>query len=106
MSQSAKEQKTRITPPIETRPQLTDDLYREIFVHSREAIAIISPDGRYIEQNGAHYKLLGYSNAELHGQTPAIHLGEQVFAEVARELAETGTFHGEVISNTKDGKER
>ncbi|HLE63477.1 MAG TPA: ATP-binding protein [Pyrinomonadaceae bacterium] len=106
MSQSAKEQQTRINPPVETWQQLTDDLYREIFVHSREAIAIISPDGRYIEQNGAHYKLLGYSNAELHGQTPAIHLGEPVFAKIARELAETGTFHGEVISHTRDGKER
>jgi PAS domain S-box-containing protein len=106
MSQSAKEQKARINPPVETGSQLTDDLYREIFVHSHEAIAIIDPQGRYIEQNGAHYKLLGYSNAELQGQTPAIHLGEQLFAKIARELAETGIFHGEVISHTKDGKER
>ena len=35
------------------------DLYREIFTHSNEPIAIISPDGHYIEQNAAHRNLLG-----------------------------------------------
>jgi PAS domain S-box-containing protein len=87
-------------------PQLTPDLYREIFVHSHEAIAIISPQGHYIEQNGAHFQLLGYSDAELEGQTPAIHMGEQQFAEIVRELVGKGNFRGEVVSRTKDGQER
>lgn len=103
MSPSAKQQKTR-NHSVVTLPQLNTDLYREIFVHSREAIAILSPQGHYIEQNGAHFKLLGYSDADLQGQTPAIHLGEQVFGNIASELAATGTYHGEVISQTKDGK--
>ena len=29
-------------------------LYRAIFVNSPEAIAIVGPDGKYLEQNSAH----------------------------------------------------
>lgn len=75
-------------------------------MHSREAIAIISPQGHYIEQNGAHYELLGYSDDELQDQTPAIHLGQEAFAQIASDLANTGIYRGEVISRTKDGRER
>jgi PAS domain S-box-containing protein len=50
--------------------------------------------------------LLGYSDAELRNQTPAIHLGTEVFAEVARELAEKGEYRGEVVSQTKAGEVR
>src|SRR5260370_2088874 len=82
------------------------DLYREIFAHSKEAIAIINPDGSYLEQNGAHYTLLGYSDQELEGKTPAIHLGQETFLEIARQLADTGEYCGEVISRTKSGEER
>ena len=82
------------------------DLYREIFVHSNEPIAIISPDGHYIEQNSAHRNLLGYSDDELTGQTPAIHFGEEVFANIARQLAEKGEYRGEVTSRRKDGEIR
>ena len=61
------------------------ELYREIFVHSNEPIALISPDGQYIQQNAAHRNLLGYSDEELRGQTPAIHFGEEAFASIVRE---------------------
>ena len=50
--------------------------------------------------------MLGYSDDELKNQTPAIHLGDQVFAEVAGELAEKGEYHGEVLSKTKAGEFR
>jgi len=50
--------------------------------------------------------LLGYSDDELKNQTPAIHLGEKVFAEVARELTERGQYRGEVVSRTKVGETR
>ncbi len=86
--------------------EVPQDLYRAIFSHSREPIAIIDLQGNYLEQNAAHAELLGYSDDELKNQTPAIHLGEQVFAEVARELAETGQYRGEVLSRTKVGETR
>lgn len=84
--------------------ELPLDLYRAIFTHSSEPIAIIDGQGTYLEQNAAHAELLGYSDDELKNQTPAIHLGEEVFAEVARELAETGEYRGEVVSRTKTGQ--
>ena len=80
------------------------DLYRAIFSHSNEPIAIIDPQGFYLEQNAAHAELLGYSDDELKNQTPAIHLGLEVFADVARELAEKGEYRGEVVSKTKAGE--
>jgi len=82
------------------------DLYREIFTHSNEPIAIIDPEGHYLEQNSAHAQLLGYSDAELQNQTPAIHLGAEVFAEVVRELAEKTEYRGDVVSKTKAGELR
>lgn len=106
MSRSTEQRDTFVSPGVARLPLITSDLYREIFVHSREAIAIISPQGHYIEQNGAHYRLLGYSDDELHEQTPAVHLGEETFAKIADELANHGTYRGEVISRTKDGQER
>jgi len=89
-------------PATEFQP----DLYREIFVHSNEPIAIISPDGQYIQQNAAHRNLLGYSDEELRGQTPAIHFGKEAFASIVRELTEKGEYRGETISRRKDGQTR
>src|SRR5690349_19048676 len=54
-------------------------LYRAIFVNAPEAIAIVDTNGRYLEQNAAHLELVGYSDDELRGQTPAVHLGEAEF---------------------------
>jgi PAS domain S-box-containing protein len=84
--------------------QLRQDLYQAIFSHSNEPIAIIDLQGFYLEQNAAHAALLGYSDEELENQTPAIHLGEEVFAEVARELAKSGEYRGEMTSTTKTGE--
>lgn len=82
------------------------DLYRAIFTHSNEPIAIIDPEGFYLEQNSAHAHLLGYTDEELKNKTPAIHLGDEVFAEIARELAEKGEYRGEALSKTKSGETR
>lgn len=86
--------------------ELPRDLYREIFVHSNEPIAIIDPSGYYLEQNSAHAQLLGYSDADLRHQTPAIHLGAEIFAHVANELSTRGEYRGEVSSKTKAGEEK
>jgi PAS domain S-box-containing protein len=88
-------------PGSRLQAELRQDLYRAIFSHSREPIAIIDLQGFYLEQNAAHAELLGYADDELANQTPAIHLGNEVFAEVARELAESGEYRGEVMSTTK-----
>jgi PAS domain S-box-containing protein len=79
-------------------------LYREIFALSHDGIAIIGPDGIYLEQNDAHRKLLGYSDAELRGQTPAAQVGEDAFAQIARQLAATGKVRGEFVARTNAGE--
>ena len=81
-------------------------LYRAIFVKSTEAIAILDPDGCYLEQNAAHAELLGYTDDELREQTPAIHVGEEQFARIAQDLATTGVSRRECLSRGKDGRER
>jgi PAS domain S-box-containing protein len=86
--------------------ELGGDLYRAIFRNSREPVAIIDPQGVYLEQNAAHAQLLGYTDAELRNQTPAIHLGVEVFGEVARALEQDGEYRGEVVSKTKNGETR
>jgi PAS domain S-box-containing protein len=102
MSRPVYQQERSLTRPVE----LDLGLYREIFIHSKEAIAIISPNGRYLEQNGAHFNLLHYTDDELKGATPAIHLGEETFQTIAQQLATTGQYSGEVVSITREGEQR
>jgi PAS domain S-box-containing protein len=81
------------------------NLYREIFANSSDGIAIIDTEGRYLEQNAAHRALTGYSDAELRGRTPTIHLDPAVFQQIARELITQGTWRGETVSHTKAGQD-
>jgi len=81
-------------------------LYREIFSNSNDAIAIIDPEGVYLEQNEAHRKQIGYSDKELKGKTPAIHMGDEAFSEVANQLVNSGKYHDEIASQTKSGEKR
>jgi PAS domain S-box-containing protein len=84
--------------------ELRQDLYREIFRHSSEPIAILDPDGFYLDQNAAHAQLLGYTDEELKNQTPALHMGAEAFAEVVRAVEEKGDYRCEVTSKTKSGE--
>jgi len=86
----------------EMQTDLRDDLYRAIFNHSREPIAILDPQGRYLEQNDAHAQLLGYTDEDLRNQTPAIH--SETFANLIRIVAEKGEYRGEVTNRTKSGE--
>jgi PAS domain S-box-containing protein len=78
-------------------------LYRAVFVNATEAIAIIDANGDYLEQNAAHEALLGYTDEELRGQTPVIHLGNAEFQSIAAELESTGVCRRECVSRTKSG---
>jgi PAS domain S-box-containing protein len=81
-------------------------LYRNIFERSADGIAIIAPDGTYVEQNEAHARLTGWSTHELIGNSPAIHLGEETFAAVLQRLRTDGYFLGEVESRDSSGRVR
>jgi len=90
------------TKQEKSREQL--ELYKKIFTRATDAIAIIGPSGKYIEQNEAHEKMLGYTSDDLEGQTPAIHLGESAFEEISKVTDEKGFIHGEFESKRKDGE--
>jgi PAS domain S-box-containing protein len=106
MSQEAHSRKEAPSEPTARPVELHSDLYREIFAHSKEAIAIIDPDGYYLQQNGAHFTLLGYADDDLEGKTPGIYLGEETFQRMLNELVSKGDFAGETICRTKSGEER
>lgn len=91
--------------PIESDVEEQLRIYQEIFEFSNDAIGIIDPQGRYITQNAAHRKMLGYSDAEIRNQTPAMHLGEEMFSQIAAKLARAGKFRGTVSSRIKSGKQ-
>ena len=106
MSQEASSRREVRAEPIARPVELHADLYREIFAHSKEAIAIIDRDGFYLQQNGAHFTLLGYADDDLEGKTPAIYLGEQTFQKIFKHLVESGDYSGEASCRTKSGEER
>ena len=106
MSQNAFSRGEERAEPQARQVELHSDLYREIFDHSREAIAIIDRDGYYIQQNGAHYTLLGYPDDDLEGKTLANEVDPETFAEIKRQLDGSGEFSGEIICRTKVGDER
>ncbi|HSF74908.1 MAG TPA: PAS domain S-box protein, partial [Microcoleus sp.] len=76
--------------------ELKLQLYQQIFLKSNDAIAILDPQGYYLETNQAHTALLGYCASKLWGKTPAYQMGEQAFASVMQSLAETGSYRGEM----------
>ncbi|MBE9093967.1 PAS domain S-box protein [Tychonema sp. LEGE 07203] len=76
--------------------ELKLQLYQEIFLKSNDAIAILDPQGYYLETNQSHTALLGYSSSKLWGKTPATHMGEKAFASVLQSLGETGSYRGEI----------
>src|SRR5204862_6058133 len=84
---------------------LHGDLYREIFSHSKEAIAIIDPEGYFLQQNGAHFMLLGYADDDLEGKTPGIYLGEEMFQGIFKHLVAEGDYSGETVCRSKNGYE-
>ena len=106
MSQKALSRKQSPAEPAAKPVELHANLYREIFSHSKEAIAIIDPDGYYLQQNGAHFTLLGYADDDLKGKTPAICLGKETFQYIFKELVATGDYSGETVCRTKTGEER
>jgi PAS domain S-box-containing protein len=105
VSQNAFSKREERAEPSARPVELHSDLYREIFDHSKEAIAIVDPEGFYLQQNGAHFTLLGYPDDDLKARTLASDLDETTFAEMTRQLAETDEFAGEIVCRTKNGEE-
>lgn len=79
------------------------NMFEQIYKHSNDAIAVIDLQGKYLMQNRAHAELLGYSDRELEEKTPAIHLGEEAFGQIASELAAHAACRTTAVSRAKNG---
>ena len=77
-------------------------LYREIFAHATEGILILDREGRFLEQNEAHRRMLGYSDEELRADPP--NLRTEGGPRVLEALLGRGVFLGEVVNRAKDGR--
>jgi PAS domain S-box-containing protein len=81
-------------------------LYQKIITDANYAVAILDLQGRFSYQNAAHASLVGYTDEELIGKTPALLLGEEKFSAIVGELTKTGSYRGELTGRTKAGMAR
>jgi two-component system sensor histidine kinase/response regulator len=93
---------TDITKLKQTEQNLR--LYKEIFARSNEAVAIIGQEFRFLEQNDAHRKLLGYSDEEIREMSPAELMGKEAFQESHRQFGDELSFRFETVLQTKSGR--
>lgn len=80
-------------------------LYRKIFINSNDGIAIYNTRAEMVEQNPAHQKLYGYSDAEVKNQTASMIMGEEAATSIGQSLTTSGYFRGEITSFAKEGRQ-
>lgn len=80
-----------------------------VFVNSKDAIAIVRPDGTVLDVNPTYSNVLGYAREELIGQSSAVlrvdEGGEATFLRrVAQAIERDGRWHGELVRRRKNGE--
>lgn len=80
-------------------------LCAEIISRSAEAIRILDPKGKIIEQNAAHRELFGIPDDELLGKTSAAIFGDEQFKEITGTFT-TGKYFWKDLEVTIDGEPR
>ncbi len=78
-------------------------IFQELLKHTHDAISILSSDIEYLEQNNANRELLGYTDNELIGKSPAIIMSDGAFREFVKNVKDTGMFIGEIQVQKADG---
>ncbi len=81
-------------------------LFGRILESSTEAVAILTPEGHFSEQNAAHQALTEYSIEELRSHTPALLVGEAAFQEHWLGVLAGGPMEQESRIRTKSGREK
>lgn len=79
-------------------------LYEAIITASDDAVAILDADGRFLESNPAHQRLLGYSVDELRDAQQPIWCSPEDAESLAAALRGSASFRGDVEARTKDGR--
>jgi len=81
-------------------------LFGRILEASTEAVAILTPEGYFGEQNAAHQALTEYSIEELRGHTPALLVGEAHFQQHWQAVLGGDGWERESRIRTKSGREK
>jgi len=81
-------------------------LFGRILEASTEAVAILTPEGYFSEQNAVHQALTEYSIEELRGHTPALLVGDAHFKEHWQAVLAGGAWEQESRIRTKSGREK
>ena len=79
-------------------------LFREIFLNSNEAVAIFAPDGTYLEQNDAYYRLTGFPSEETAGKSLASITGEEQALRILDTLSSDRKYFDELPCVTRTGQ--
>ena len=81
-------------------------LFGRILESSTDAVAILTPEGLFSEQNAAHQALTEYSIEELRGHTPAVLVGDAHFQEHWEAVLAGSRWEQESRIRTKSGREK
>jgi two-component system NtrC family sensor kinase len=79
-------------------------LYQAIITATEDAVAIFDTDGRFLENNPAHERLLGYTLDDLRDASGPVWCGASEAERIQQAITASGTFRGEVQAQTKDGR--
>ena len=87
-------------------PEALIRLFRPVFAHCKEGIALQDVHGRIIEQNSTHRNILGYSDDELLGKTPGHYLegGGESYGRTLEVLLQCGSCCYEARCRTRSGR--
>lgn len=81
-------------------------LDKKVFVCSSDAMAVINPEGYYLDQNRVHAELFGHPDEALNGLTPAIYFGDSSFLKIKKNLSEKGIYRSELSGKTASRAEK
>ncbi len=63
-------------------------------------MAVIDPEGYYLDQNRFHQELFGHADENLQNLTPAIHFGDGPFSEIKKTLFKEEIYRAELVGKT------
>ena len=93
---------------VRKRAELRLELAASVFTNASEGIAITDPSGIILDVNEAFTQITGYSRTEAVGRSTKLlrsgRQGKEFYANMWRDLVESGRWSGEIWNRAKDGR--
>ena len=84
------------------------ELAASVFTHAAEGIVITDPSGAILDVNESFTQITGYARDEVIGRNPSLlrsgRQSKEFYANMWRDLADTGHWSGEIWNRAKDGR--